>query len=154
MKPAALYSVKKFTPGRTRLSEILQLLSRRQPRLSLERGRAQLWSVDLQQTGFTVALAPLDTLWFLFWEEELAAVEGDFSRAHLQDMKVAFCHKFGEGVSTWSNELSNALVEIDEAGRCYFRVACNVLFEKYSSTLVNQLALEREKHIRAVVTDI
>lgn len=154
MESASLYSVKAFTPGGMTHSQVFDLLGRWKPRLSLEEGEARLWSVEMEQTGFTIAMSPVETLWLLFWGDTLAALEGDFPRTRIDDMRSAFRHKFGEGISTWGNSVSSALVEIDEAGRCYFRIACRALFETYSNKLNWQLMQERRKHRQAVIADI
>lgn len=148
------YAVKDITPGVTSLDEAATLLSEWHPEASLRRGRAQLWCVNMAQSSFTVAHSRVETLWLMFWEDTLAAVEGDFPRKDIPDMKAAFSHKFGAGVSTWTNGLSTALVEIDEGGRCYFQVTHRALFERYSVKLNNQLAEERAKHLRNVCADI
>lgn len=151
-----LYSIKGITPGVTTMEEASSLLSEWHPEASLRRGRAQLWCVNMSQASFTVACSRVEMLWLMFWEETLAAVEGEFPRKDIPDMKAAFAGRFGPGpgVSSWTNGVSTALVEIDEGGRCYFQVTHCDLFERYSTKLTSQLAEDRARHLKMVCADI
>lgn len=149
-----LYSIKGITPGVTSIDEAAILLSPLDPESSLKRGRAQLWCVNVTRTWFTVARSPVETIWLMFWDQTLAAIEGDFPYRDIWDVKAAFAHKFGQGISSWANDGSTALVEVDEGGRCYFQVAHRALFERYTFKLKDQLAEERAKHLQKVCSDM
>lgn len=148
------YTIKGITPGLMSMEEASSLLSEWHPEASLRRGRAQLWCVNMSQASFTIARSRVEMLWLMFWEETLAAVEGEFPRKDIPDMKAAFAGKFGPGVSSWTNGVSTGLVEIDEGGRCYFQVTHRGLFERYSTKLTNQLAEDRARHLKMVCADI
>lgn len=140
-----MYAVKGLTPGVTSFEATLRSLQRWGPQVSLNIEPMRVWFVDASKSGLTVETVRLDTLWLVFWEDVLAAVEGDFPRRNRRGMRAAFSRRLGAGGSPWSNGLSSALVELDETGRCYFQIAHKALFEQYNQEVSRRLEEERSR---------
>lgn len=139
MNETSLYSVNGYTPGATPAADCFERLWQWAPLVTIQQGRAEMWRVELPPREFTLARCPVRTLRLVFWDQTLAAIEGDLPRRRLAMVTALFAGRLGTSTGSWSNAVSTARVEVDLGGRCYFQIAHRTLLHQYMSKLVRRL---------------
>lgn len=139
MNETSLYSVNGYTPGTTSAADCFERLWHWAPLVTIQQGRAEMWRVELPPRTFTLARCHVTTLLLVFWDQTLAAIEGDLPCRGLARVAALFADRLGTGTESWSNAVSTARAEIDTGGRCYFQIAHRTLLHHYMSKLVRRL---------------